>query len=1067
MKSIIFTLFFLLSFIRVYAQVNQSRVNGIVISSSNNKPLVGATLSFKHEKTTTVSQAEGTFSIVLKGTTDTLVISHIGFSTIQIPVSNTSLATLHIRMETLGQTLEEVNVNLNTGYQQLPKERATGSFTVIDNKLYNEQLGTNVLERLKYISNGVIPLSSRINSAKNAPLLIRGMSTLTMDIQKPLIILDNFEYQGDLDNLNPNDVENVTFLKDAAASSIWGAKAANGVVVITTKKGLYNHETRISFNSNVTIAEKPDLFYEQNINSSDLIDVETMLFKNQFRFSDTSAVRKPPFSPVYEILFKQKNGSISASDAESQINGFRNHDLRNDFNKYFYRQAINQQYALSLQGGSKEIAWSMSGGADKNINELKTDYNRLNLKISNTYKPLRNLEISSNFYFTQSKSASGAPAYGSINTINGVLPVYTKLADDKGQALPLYHQYRQGFIEKFGDGKLMDWRYYPLNDYLHVSSQSKLQDLNAVLGINYTLVPGLNIDVKYRYEHQTVDNTILSDQQSYFTRNLINSFTQLSVNRTIYKVPKGDILDLSNSQVSAQNLRGQINYDKVLGAHNFTLIGGSEISETINQGNAYRTYGYNGDVLTSVNVDYATPYPNLITGGSSFISSASSFNKTNTRFLSFYANGAYTYLNKYTFSGSIRRDASNMFGVSINDKWKPLWSAGAIWDISKEDFYTSDLFPELKLRLTYGSQGNIDPSKVALLTLKYQGTSPFTQSPRGEISNYVNPDLKWEQVSMINAAIDFSSKNNRLSGSIEFYKKYITDLYGPSAIDVTTGLSTNTITKNIGSMSGQGLDIQLNSINTGGAIRWTSSLIFNTYTDKVTKYYSSSEFSPGQLVGNSGAIEGNPSFYLAVYKWAGLDPQTGDPRGYLNGVVSSDWDAITGNGSTANDIRYIGPRLPVIYGSLGNTLSWKGFSLAARLTYKFGYYFLRNSINYTSLVNNLQGHGDYALRWKQSGDEMRTSVPSFIYPVNNARDLFYQNSEPLVSKGDHIRLQYINLSYTLNKNQLSTLPFKSIQLYSVINNVGILWKANKFNIDPDFAGLPPSTSYSLGLKLDF
>ncbi len=889
-----------------------------------------------------------------------------------------------------------------------------------------------------------------------------------MSIQKPLIVIDNFEYAGDINNINPNDVESVTFLKDAAAGSIWGAKAANGVIVITTKKSRNTQRSKIEFNTNITVTGKPDLFYSDNMSSSDLIDVERYLFNQNYRLSDTLSPIHSPFSPVYEILLKHRNGLISSTDSATEINAFKNRDVRNDFLNYLYRKAINQQYAISLEGGSNNISWILSAGYDRNISELYAKYERMNFRFDNTYKATKNLEINTAVYYTESKSVSGRPGFGAIQTATGNLPAYAKLADDNGTPLPVYTFYRQGYIDTLGGGKLLDWRFYPLEDYKYSQGKSNLRDINAVAGLNYKMSGWLNIDIKYRYEKQQIESHALYNQESYLVRDLINGFSQIDPNSgdVKYIIPKGDILDQGYNTLTSQNVRAQVNFNKNWGIHSVSLIAGSEISEVVNTGNSYRTYGYNPNILTSVNVDYTGIYPHFIYG-SNYIPNSVNFNKTNTRFVSFYANGAYNFSGKYTITGSLRRDASNLFGVAMQDKWKPLWSSGVSWNISKEPFYNIKLLPALKIRITYGYQGNIDPSKVGTTTFAYEATNSYTSTPFAQIRNFVNPDLKWEQVAILNAGLDFKSKNNRISGSAEYYRKNITDLYGPASIDVTTGLGTSTIVKNVGKMKGTGLDIQLNTVNIDQQFKWITSFIFNTYKDQVVKYYNDSSFKASQLVGFGSGLEGKSPFSLIVYKWAGLDPLNGDPQGYEDGQISKNWSSITGNGSTKNDIKYIGSRLPVLFGSINNTFRWKGISLTTRITYKFKYYFLRESINYSSLVSNLQGHGDYSLRWQNPGDETKTDVPSFIYPNNAARDAFYNSSEILVEKGDHIRFQYINVGYDIGKDKIRKLPFNNINIYGVVNNLGIIWKANKKGIDPDFSSIPSSKSYSLGVKLSF
>ena len=1050
------------------AQNTKVPFTGKVVSNDNREPIDHATIISLKSNTKAVSNLKGEFSIDLNDLNDTLVISHVNYPDTKVYVNAKTSQPLIIRLRASERLLQEVAITLNTGYQSIAKERATGSFALIDERTYNQQIGTNAIERLRYITNGVSPIADRIGAFDKGQMLIRGLSTFTISVQKPLIILDNFEFQGSLDNINPNDIENVTFLKDAAAGSIWGAKAANGVIVITTKKGKFNQRINISMNANTNIVDKPNLFYEKNISSNDLIDFEQFLFSQKYRFADTSRSNHPPFSPVYEILFKQQKGVISPDQASTQLNNLRNWDVRNDFNRFFYQKAVNQQYALGLNGGSENLAWMFSVGLDRNSGNLDEKYNRLTLRSSNVYKVFNNLSVSTDVFFTHSSSKSGRPAYGSIKPNNGALPIYSRLSDNNGNSLPLYIQYREGYIDNLGAGKLLDWRYYPLDDYKHSFTSGSIQDINATIGLNYKIINGLNIDLKYRYQKQNTSGNTEFDPLSYYNRDLINSFSQInqSSGAVTYKVPKGSILDVSNSDIYAQNLRGQINYNREWSKHEINLLAGSEISETKTENAKDRTYGYDPETLGFANVDYANTYPYFIQGGNNFIPNGKGFGQTNNRFVSFYINGAYTYDGKYTLSASARRDASNLFGVNINDKWKPLWSTGVSWNITKENFFKSTIFDNLKIRGSYGKQGNIDPNKVAVTTFSYAAVNPYTLTQWSQIVNYPNPDLKWEQVSMLNLGIDFSVLKNRISGSLEYYNKRMNDLYGSVPIDRTTGIGTGTITKNVGKANGNGFDIQIRTVNTTGQLKWYSDLIFNTYYDKVTKLKEPPILGSGAVSTGLLIIEGYSTFALFAYKWAGLDPLTGDPQGYLNGTVSKNYNDIR-NQTQFSDIKYIGSQIPRIYGSVGNTFNWKNLALSFRMTYKFDYYFRRESINYGSLTAQLAGHADYAKRWQKQGDENFTNVPSSVFPAVAARDDFYRSSDVLVSKGDHIRLQYVNLSYELNKKQIKNLPFNSIQLYGVANNLGILWRANKDGIDPDYSNIPAPKSFAFGIKLNY
>ncbi|MBI1782730.1 MAG: SusC/RagA family TonB-linked outer membrane protein [Sphingobacteriales bacterium] len=1042
------------------------------ITDEEGIPVPYATIIIKSTNTKIISNQSGSFSIQRSALStqqsDTLLISATEFTPLTYPF-NIHHSTFNITLSRKSKLLEEVT--LNTGYQKLPKERVTGSFTQIDNKKYNEQVGPNVLDRLKYISNGVIPVSDRVGIAAKSPLLIRGLSTLTMSIQKPLVIVDNFEYQGDINNINPNDVENITFLKDAAAASIWGAKAANGVIVITTKKAAYNKPLKVDFTTNITIANKQDLHYLKTILPSDFVDVEKYLYDKGYY---NTALRFPKFfsvSPVVAALNQNRLGNLSDADLLQQLNTYKNHDLRSDFENLFYDKMINRQYAIGIGGGSPFATYNFSLGYDNNSGSLKEKFSRITVKSDNSFRLLKNLELATGIYYIQSRFKTGAPVWGTINGKRGDLQPYTRFTNDNGNPLPVYNDwYDRSYIDTLGGGKLLNWQYFPATDYQYTDNTTDTRDINGTAGIKYKPFSFLSLDVKYRYQQQTTDNNTLYGEQSYYTRDLINSYSQLdySTGTVNHPIPPGNILDKATSRLIAQNLRLQADINKTIGLHSITFLTGAEWGETKTNGERFRTYGYNPENLNWQYVNYTTTYPHLVFGSRNFIPRNTGFTQTNYHSLSVYMNGAYTYNNKYTASFSARRDASNLFGVNTNDKWKPLWSAGLGWDISKENFYKLNAVPFLKLRLTYGKQGNLDPSAVAVTTVANLGINPYTNTPYGQVVNFVNPDLRWEQTAMLNTGIDFKIKSGRIYGSIEYYQKKMTDLYGNAVIDPTTGLGSSTIIKNVASMKGHGLDVQLNTININKKFKWLTEFIFNTYKDKVTKSSPMPEKGGTFAGGGLLAIEGYSPFSLFAFRSAGLDPDNGDPRGYINGQPSKDYNSLIYE-VKSSDLRYMGSLLPTIYGSVGNTLQWNNLSLTVRTVYKFGFWFRRESIRYSTLVSQNRGHADYALRWQQKGDELKTTVPSFVYPANQQRDFFYYNSDVLSTKGDHIRLQYINLSYNVSKQQWKKLPFTNLQLYIIANNLGILWRANKQNLDPDYPDntVPPSKSYAIGLRAQF
>ena len=1043
---------------RIYAQKLTGR-----ITNEENKPLPGATATLKLNRQTQLSNAEGLFSLSLVRLPDTLRVSYTGYETRIIPLNESTdlLTPLAIKLIPLTIMLNEVQIN--TGYQQIPQERATGSFSSVSNSRFNEQTGTDVLSRLEAVANGL-----NIDRKSNGGgIMIRGLSTIEGP-KSPLIILDNFPYEGDLNNINPNDVESITLLKDAAAASIWGTKAGNGVIVITTRKGGFNRPASLEFNSNFGLSSEPDLYYLQQMKSSDFIDVESMLFSKGYYNSQENSVSRPPLTPVVELLIARRDKKLSAEAADAQIDALRPLDIRNDFQRYFYSRGIRQQYSAQLNGGSQHVAWLYSAGYDHNLNELSAGYKRLNLRAENTFKISEKLRASVRLAYTNSKSISGKPGIDEISSINGKLPPYTRLAGPDGEALSVMKNYRTSYLETAGGGKLLDWNYYPLEDYLHSRTAGKLGDLNANLGINYNIIKGLDASLLLQYEKQDNKSENLQDMESYSARNIINQFTQISGSSVKRIVPPGAILDRSEYLLISGNGRAQLNYTMDKGKHAIASLAGAELRHANTLGNSNRTYGYDPDILSSAAMDYANTYPTFVTGGSAYIADNSRFSDKLNRFVSYFVNAAYTYDDKYTFSLSGRRDASNLFGLKTNDKWNPLYSAGLAWTISNEPFYKMAFIPWMKFRATYGVSGNVDPGMAAVTTIRYSATSPYTQSSYASIANYNNPDLRWEKTHMLNVAIDFRALNNRISGSLEYFRKYSRDLFGNEQIDYTAGAG-NLMKKNVASIQAGGLDLELNSRNTIGKLSWNTNLFMNFYRDKVTSYYRSSSQGSNYLQGNVTVtgIEGKPVYALFSYRWAGLDPLTGDPQGIFEGALSKNYGDLTGAATRINDLVYHGPAFPTLSGAVGNTLNWRNLSFTARLSYKFGYYFRKPTIEYGSLFATRRGHSDFERRWQKPGDELNTQVPSMVYPAAGNRDSFYSGSEVNVEKGDHIRLQYINVNYGFGKNSLKKLPYKQLNIYVAANNLGLIWAANKAELDPDYAQLPPLKNFSVGLRAGF
>lgn len=1041
---------------------------------------VSATVSVKGTSIAVSTDAEGYFLLKSIDEESIISITGVNIETLEIKVlGRPNLGVLNLKTKIV--EVGEVKV-ANTGYQKINPTKTTGSVFVIDNETFNQQKGTNVLQRLNGVTPGFYLNIGKTSSVSGGvpfktKISIRGLSTIN-GVLDPLIVLDNFIYDGNIDDINPNDVENITILKDAAATSIYGAKGGNGVIVIETKKGRFGQKFGMGISSNLIITEKPDTYYLPQISVNDYIDVEEYLFNKGFFNSQINSSARPGLTPAVEVFLKRRNGLINAADSATGINSLKSLDSRKQYDKYFIQNPITQQHSISLTGGTTNLAWLISGAYDKSISSSDNVSNRINLRFNNTYRPIKNLQINLGVYYIRSKSTSGKPAYNSVKVNNREVP-YLRFDDDNGNAIPLNVFLRGAYTDTAGAGKLLNWKYYPLEDYKHDKSVSTAENILANVGLSYQILKGLSIDFKYQYQIYKSLSENFADLESFKARNEINRFSQL--NRTsgivTYIVPKGGILTTANGRSNSQNFRGQVDFNKEWNNHAISAIAGGEIRESITSPNTVVTvYGYNKDPLSVGNVDYVNTYPTF-TGGSSTISGRPIIGNTEIyRFVSAYSNTSYTYKQRYSASLSVRKDASNTFGLESNDKWNPFWHVGLAWDLAKEDFYKISVLPNFKIKATYGYSGNVDVSRTALAILTYNSTtSTNTNFPFARINTLNNPELRWEKSRQLNIGVDFSTKNQIIAGSIDFYYKKGTDLYGPSSLDYTTS-GMNTIVKNVANMEGKGIDIFIQSKNIDKSFKWSTGLIFNYNTNKTTEYYSQDSKIGYDLIGNGNSIYpvvGKPLYAIAAFKWGGLNG-VGDPQGYLNGQLSTDYAAMfieSGQkGIYDGNMVYIGPSNPRYFGSLINTFILGRFSASINISYKLDYYFQKPTLSYSSLYNNGIGHKDFAMRWKKPGDELLTNVPNMVYtnyPQFTNRDFFYANSEINVLKGDHVRIQYINLTYSVPMGKRAYF-IKRVQASCNIANLGIIWRANEEKIDPDYpVSIPLSKQFSIGLNAYF
>jgi TonB-linked SusC/RagA family outer membrane protein len=1052
--------------IRVDFRPREERLIHGWVYDENKEPLGGVVVSARGEGGTLTGD-NGEFSVHTHYAQVRLHVSSVAYETLDtlLPEEGKDM-TIILRPEVT--SLSEAVV-VHTGYQDVKRNESTGSFDEVDNDLFNRRVDPNVLNHIDGVTSSVLFNKNVVPGTNQSAITIRGRSTIFGN-PNPLVVIDGFPYNGDINNINPADVESITVMKDAASAGIWGAFSGNGVIVITSKTGKFSQEPHFSFTGSVTAGAKPNLHYLPILSSSDYIDIEENLFQQGF-YQQYATNPQYAYTPVVALLNQVQSGMLDSATAYTQINALRHVDTRSDLDKYFYRPSLNSQYALSVGGGDAKNQYYLSAGYDQNLSNLVRDqYKRVTLYGNNTHqlKP-KGLELLTGFAFTSSTT------YNNNTGTSGVIYPYAQLADGLGNALSVTTGLNATYVDTAGGGNLLDWHERPLDELRNADNVLHLTDYRINLGLRYKLFKGLEARAYYQLGKGDSDIVIYNSLATYFTRNLVNLYTQVNNGMYAFPIPRGGIREEFVNTYTANNGRLQLSYtDSLFRYGRLDLLGGTEIRDLEGNSNTTYLYGYNPELGTSMPVDYIDNFVSYTTGQQIQIPYQDVQAGTSQRYLSFYGNAAFAYEGRYLANASARRDESNLFGVQANQKGVPLWSGGFAWELSKERFYgLSRPLPYLKLRLTEGYNGNIDHDVAAQTTATVNnGVSQFYGLVNASIVNPPNPTLRWERINILNAALDFATAGNHFGGTIEYYLKTGLDLIGYSPIDPTTGVSV--FEGNTANMRAHGLDVTLQANNPLGRVNWNSVLLFSLEQDKVTKY----QHTPGPVIDYVNPtlinpLAGHPLYSVYAARWMGLD-DSGNPQGLYGGKVSEDYTDLMNSDSLTN-LRYKGPVNPTVFGSWRNSFSWKQWGLSVNIVYKLGYVFQRSSIFYYQVYNGTSpGHPDYERRWQKPGDEKITNVPAMENPVNQNsqsyqyRDLFYQFSDVLTVRGDHVRLQDAQLSYDLAMPAHRRLPVQGIRLYLYANNLGIIWRANHEQIDPDYTNsIPPPRTLALGLKVDY
>lgn len=1036
-------------------------IRGKVITADG-QPLPGVVIAEKGTNNKTATNGNGEFELRNAADDAVLVFSYIGYNTQEIATKGAT-GPLNVTLIQSDNELSEVNVVVSTGYQNLPKERATGSFSFVDQKkLAITNLGaTDFAKGLEGLVPGLLV-------GPNGNMQIRGASSLKAATREVLIVVDGFPIETGNFTVNPNDIESISVLKDAAAASIWGVRASNGVVVIKTKSGMANDGKAVfNFTSNLSVTSKPDFSFQRIASSSDYIDAEAESFRRGW--FDFSKADDNAYTLVGGLFYKKylsDNGGPAFTDQQltqgldylKQFNTVNEQDL-------FYRKAVQRQLNLSVRGGTEKYMFAISSLYTKELTNLTGKNNdNLILNFKNSLQVLPKVVLSLGINSTYSKSEGSSTGYGFDNA-----SPYTRILDENGNYVSTTSRVSDHRKQSYYDNGYLSWDNNALQNMRNTTTKSNTFASRINVGADYEILKGLNFSSQFQTELRFTNNENLQGIEAYYPRLMANTWRVPTGSGTfVNKFPAGPLFDKGKENQNSWTFRNVANLDKQFGSdHAINAIAGMELRKVGFTGNTERYYNYNPKALTSDNIDLAALgifQPDAF-GGYSTYTWSPAFVDRDRRFFSLFANAAYTYKNRYTVSGSIRTDQSNLFGTDPKYRYRPLWSAGASWNMTNEDFMSSVGFlDKLIVRATYGVNGNIGNSSP--YPIASTGKNFNTQENMLTFKNPENQALRPEKTASTNFGVDFAVLNHRISGSVDLYKKKSYDLLGNSILDPTTGFPS--AERNTAVMTNHGIELNLNARILEGEVSLDADFNIGYNKNKVTEVLTPNTNAAAYVNAVNNPISGLPLSYLYSYKWAGLSDK-GEPQIYdANGNIKS-WS--TARLTDINALKYVGTMDPPVYGGMMINVRYKGFTFSPQFTFKMGHV-MRQSTTKTDMSAGVTS--DIANRWQNPGDELHTNIPRLFdrASIDAKWNDYYRKSDVWDDDASFVRLRSMSLSYQMPKKFLFNV-FTGASLTAQANNVW-LWTANKQGLDPDYVnlltgsiGFPPVQNYVFSLNLNF
>lgn len=1018
-------------------QAQTVQITGKVTSSEDGNPIPGVSIVVKGTTVGTTTTIDGTYSLNVPVSSTTLVFSFVGMKTQEMAIDGKTSIDLTMQTDVVG--LSEVVV---VAYGTESKRSVTGAITSMNSEAISNQIAISPLRALQGSAPGVNILTTGGQPGVDPTIRIRGIGSVNAS-QDPLIVVDGVVYNGSLSNISSEQIESINTLKDASATSLYGSRASNGVIIITTKKGKFNSNASVTFSAKSGFSS-PAVKPYSLVGAEDYMKYSWESLKNTYVYkngmTDANAAAEASENLISHVGYNPYNVTSPVDVNGNIASGAKLLWDTDWYDEMIRDRASYQDYSAEIKGGSDKISYFFSGNyLDQQGSVIQSGFNRFTGRLNLDAKI--NKWFSAGITTSYSRSKQNYPnqsgsSYTStmqwVNSLASIFPVYQRDAtgnmvlDAKGA--PVYDYGNNG-------GNTNGTRIFSGENAIASTLINKIDyKRNSFLSTvyaNLNLYKGLSFKTTVGYENYTYDSY---EYDHYKYGSAANVRGRVSQGRNI-----------TESYTVTNNLKYQTNFGK----HNITADAISEV------------FSYNYNNFESQGTGFLSNV--FVLSGSTTPESVSGY-INEERLVSYLGRVSYNFSEKYYLLLSYRRDGSTRF--SSDSRWGDFYSVGANWILSDEAFLAGNkILSFAKFRVSYGELGNNQGIGYFPYLSAFEAGWSNGDNPGVMQTGIADQNITWEKSGLFNAGFDFGLLNDRITGTIEYYNKKSIDLIFNKPLSPSTG--NTAITTNIGSIRNSGFELSITSKNiVAENVEWTTSFNISTNKNEILSL-------PQEKIttGTKQLMVGKSVYDFFIQEYAGVNPANGEALWYED-VTDADGNVIgrdTTNNYSNADRYYVGSSLPDYIGGFSSYLRVKNFDLNIMFNFSLGSKIYDSS--YGGLMSSLESTGyqlseDIEGRWQKPGDI--TDIPK-LFASNND---YNSQSTRFLFDNDYLRLKALTLGYNLPKSVVDKIKIANARIYLQADNIWTLQSHKGLDPEQDIAGITNNRSYlmktySLGINVTF